>query len=141
MKNKNILYFTLFGIGGYFAYNFLKKLYQKNIVENAIRDESGFFTQKQIDTTIKYSGFKINDFVKVKPNTISNLWNIKDISKGINKSNTNLIQKNIIVPINKTYKILSIGTEGGQTKGLKAFAYIYDDANNLYQVYTQSLFK
>lgn len=127
------------GVGGYFAYKYLKKKRLKKLAENAVRGANGSFTQEEIDAANQIDGIKVGDKVKVKSGTTSKVWNIIDKTKPVEK-NLKLISKEIQVP-DTSYTVLSIAPEALKPKGLKGIAYIKDSLEQVFQVYTNTLIK
>ena len=127
------------GVGGYFAYKYLKKKRLKKIAENAVRGANGSFTQEEIDAANQIDGIKVGDKVKVKSGTTSKVWNIIDKTKPVVK-NLKLISKEIQVP-DTSYTVLFIAPEALKPKGLKGIAYIKDSLEQVFQVYTNTLIK
>lgn len=127
------------GIGGYFAYKYLKKKRLKKLAENAVRGANGSFTQEELDAANQIYGIKVGDKVKVKSGTTSKVWNIIDKTKPVEK-NLKLISKEIQVP-DTSYTVLSTDAEALKPKGLKGVAFIKDSLEQVFQVYTNTLIK
>jgi hypothetical protein len=128
------------GIGGYFTYKYLKKQKLKKLAENAVRGANGSFTKEEIDAAYQIDGIKVGDKVKVKSGNTSKVWTIIDKTKPIDNKNLKFVSKEIQVP-NTSYTVDSVGVEALSPKGLKAWAYIKDSLEQVFQVYTNTLIK
>ena len=131
---------AVLGIGSYFGYKFLKKQKLKKLAENAVRGANGSFTKEEIDAANQIDGIKVGDKVKVKSGNTSKVWTIIDKTKPIDNKNLKFVSKEIQVP-NTSYTVDSVGVEALSPKGLKAWAYIKDSLEQVFQVYTNTLIK